>query len=313
LKISKDQVRLLKLLKNRYLNDSVFLKLLKLYNWNDQGLYDNDENRDVATALVERFSKLQQINHNIQHSPIGIYYTALETNSSVLLDSIYYMPSFEISDKNAHENQPLNLKQVCAMNPNISKPLMMQILKDNDTEVLKFLALNQSLGKIVIDKLLEKNDTLITKNLLETSLVEEKKLKKLFVDPQYQKIILSKTILDDKLFELFLSFDLKDIDVFYLSSNESLSADHIKKLFDLNIPNVNINLLKNSYCPPNILEKFLQLNDLTYHIAIAHNETLSSNIVDELIKIDDININISLASNSVISKTAFPNRSILLE
>ncbi|MBD3840650.1 MAG: hypothetical protein IE909_01980 [Campylobacterales bacterium] len=49
----------------------------------------------------------------------------------MLLESIYKMPHCEISQKNAKEDQPLTLQQAVALNPNISKPLQMQILHDN--------------------------------------------------------------------------------------------------------------------------------------------------------------------------------------
>lgn len=145
IKISKEKQRVINLLKNIYFSDDVFVKILKYYDWENTGIYDNDDNRDVATSITSRFCSLVELNHNIQHSPIGIYYTALETNNEKLLEVIYHMPYYEISDRNAQQGQPLTLKEVIALNPNTPKPVLMQIFKDANYEELKFLAKKMNL------------------------------------------------------------------------------------------------------------------------------------------------------------------------
>ena len=131
IKISKDNDRLLKLLNNNFFSDDIFVKLLKLYDFKGDDIYDSDDNRDVCTKIVERFCSLIETNHNIQYAPIGVYYTALETSNPNLLDVIYNMPDYVISAKNAQEDQPLSLKEVVALNPNTSKITQLQILKNS--------------------------------------------------------------------------------------------------------------------------------------------------------------------------------------
>lgn len=297
LKISKENPRVIKLLNNRYFSDEVFLKLLRFYDWDDDGLFDNDDNRDVSTAVVARFSTLQETNHNIQYSPIGIYYTALETHSPKLLEAVYNMPDFSISDKNAKDEQPLSLKEVVALNPNTPNPVLMQILKDNNENELKFLALNQSINKMISSRLYKLGNKQIIKNLISSGNLETDNIDELLDDEELKIDLLKYISLDDNIFEILLAKGLNDTQLVYLSSNNSLNKEQIKKLFKYGIDNVNINLLKNPLCPKEKLEEFFGKNDLVYNIAIAHNENLGETLIKKLFELDDINIDVTLASN----------------
>jgi hypothetical protein len=297
LKISKDQSRIISLLKNSYFSDENFVKILKYYNWNNTGIYNSDENRDVATAITVRFCSLTESNHNIQHSPIGIYYTALETDNGKLLEIIYNMPKFSISDKNADKYQPLTLTEVVALNPNTPKPLLMQILKNKNQRELQFLAQNESIGKIIQQKLLEFQDTTISKKLIQANNIDFENIDDIFKEEDLKKEFLKYIKLSNGNFEKLLSLNLHEIEIIYLSSNPSLTTAQIEKLFKKNIDNANINLLKNSQCPTLALEKFLKLNDKIYNIAIASNEALEKNIFNMLEQLNDFDINLALAYN----------------
>ena len=225
IKISKDNDRLLKLLNHNFFSDDIFVKLLKLYDFKGDDIYDSDDNRDVCTKIVERFCSLIETNHNIQYAPIGVYYTALETSNPNLLDVIYNMPDYVISAKNAQEDQPLSLKEEVALNPNTSKITQLQILKNSKMNELKFLALNESINQMIQ-----------------------------------------------------------------------------KKLFEKNIDNANINLLKNKNCPKDKIEEFLKLQDKIYNISIAHNTTLPTQLYLYLFSLDDYDVNLSLAQNTTTPK-----------
>lgn len=312
LKISKDQSRIISLLKNSYFSDENFVKILKYYNWNGIDIYDSDENRDVATAITARFCSLTESNHNIQHSPIGIYYTALETNNGKLLETIYNMPEFSISDRNADENQPLNLKEVVALNPNTPKPLLMQILKNNKKRELQFLAQNESIGKMIQQKLIELQDSTITKNLIQANNVDKENIDDILGDERFKKELLKYIELNNEIFEKLISLNLEEVDFIYLSSNPTLQTTHIEKLFEKNIDNVNINLLKNPNCSTSKIEEFLEQNDKIYNITIASNEALEENIFQTLFQQDDFDVNLALAFNiktpNEILKTLYENQ-----
>jgi len=302
IKISKEKQRVINLLKNRYFSDEIFVKILNYYDWEDTGIYDNDENRDVATAITQRFCSLVESNHNIQHSPIGIYYTALETANEKLLEIIFNMPKYSISDKNAKANQPLTLKEVVALNPNTPKTILIQILKNNNKKELKFLAQNQSLTKLLKTKLFELNDSKITKNLIISNNIEFENIDTILKNSELKIELLKHIILDDITFDKLQRSNLSEVEYIYLSSNPTLNSNQIEKLFEKNLENANINLLKNSNCSEEKIEEFLALNDKIYNIAIAHNENLSTTIFEQLISQDDIDINLSLGYNQATPK-----------
>ncbi len=302
IKISKDKDRLIKLLNNRYFSDDIFVTLLKYYNWGDEGLYESNENRDISTAIVSRFCSFVESNHNIQHSSIGIYYTALETTNSKLLEIIFNMPTFKISDKNALQDQPLTLRDVVALNPNTPKVVMMQILKDNNYEELKFLSSNQSINNLIVNKLFKLNDTNITINLIKSNNLELSKIKIMLDDTILKVVVLKNSHLSDELFDILINSNLTDVELIYLSSNNSLISTQIDKIFTYDIDNANINLLKNTECSKNKIKEFLQKDDLVYNIAIAHNISLDNEIFEQLNLMDDINIELTLCYNVTTPK-----------
>ena len=296
IKISKDQERLLKLLSNEYFEDEVFIKLLRLYDFKDEDIYDTDENRDVCTKIVERFCSLVETNHNIQYAPIGVYYTALEASSDKLLEVIYNMPDFSISDKNAQEDQPLNLKEVVALNPNSSKTMHLQIIKNNRANELRFLALNEAISPMVQKKLFEKNIQEVNISLIKASNYDENMIDEFLKDDVLRKELFKVVSLDDRLFDKFFE-NIDDISLIYLCMNKSLTSSMIEKAFEKNIDNANINLLKNKNCPNEKIEEFLSKQDKIYNISIAHNEALTKEQFESLYALDDYDVNISLASN----------------
>ena len=310
IKISKDNDRLIKLLSNNFFSDDIFVKLLKLYNFKGDDIYDSDDNRDVCTKIVERFCSLIETNHNIQYAPIGVYYTALETSNSNLLDVIYNMPNYIISAKNVQEDQPLSLREVVALNPNTSKTTQIQILKNSKINELKFLALNESINQMIQKKLFEKDIDEISLSLIKANNYDETFINDFLESNILKKELLKRAILSDELFEkLFVNID--DVSTIYLSSNNSLTESMINKIFEKNIDNANINLLKNKSCPKNKIEEFLKLQDKIYNISIAHNTTLPSQLYLYLFSLDDYDVNLSLAQNIITPKEVLKNLSTL--
>lgn len=296
IKISKDQDRLLKLLNNEFFDDEIFIKLLKLYDFKNEDIYDTDENRDVCTKIVERFCSLVETNHNIQYSPIGVYYTALEVSDPKLLEVIYHMPDYSISDKNAQDDQPLSLKEVVALNPNSSKTLHLQIIKNNKTNELKFLALNDSISPMVQKKLYEKNIKEVNISLIKAGNFDDELINEFLKDEILKRELLKVLKLDEELFNKVYE-NLDDISIIYLSTNESLTEEMINTIFEKNIDNANINLLKNSNCNHNKIDEFISLKDKVYNISISHNESLNKEHFEVLFNENDYDVNISLAQN----------------
>ena len=299
-KLTKDNDRLVKLLQNKYFSDEVFIKILKQYDFKNIPLYDNDESRDVCRAIVNRFCTLVNRNHNIQYAPIGIYYTALETFNSDLLDIIYNMPKYSISDRTAKDDQPLSLKEVVALNPNSSQAIQMQILINNDLNELIFLARNNNINNNIKNELKNKNISDITIALLQNQNYLLDDINEVLEDKNIKKEFLKNYELRDDIFNTLMKLSLDDIDIIYLSSNIYLSSKMIDILVGKNIENSVIALLKHNNISLDIVNKYLSKNDKIYNIAIAHNIKLNQEQYKELFNLNDLDIHISLASNEAL-------------
>ena len=303
IRISKDNERLIKLLNNRYLGDDIFVKLLKYYNWGTNGLYDTDHNRDISTAVVNRFCSLKDTNHNIQHSPVGIYFTALETSNCKLLEAFYSMPNYKISEKNAKDDQPLTLKEVIALNPNTPKPVLMQILKDNNIEELRFLALNGSINNMICKRLYDLNDHTIIKNLVKGGNLLESKFEEVLGNKDLKRGVLENIELKDETFNMILSMgNLNNDELVMLSLNSSLSTIQIDRLLKYGIKEMNLNLLKKPNCERGILKEFFEKNDPVYNIALSSNTNLTDELFEKLYFLDLLDINRSLSMNTKTPK-----------
>lgn len=88
LKLSRDQERLVDFVKNPYITDEFFYKLLRLYDWQDEGLFDNDRNRDVTAAIIGRFYKDLERNHNVQYAMSGLAHLIERYGSRELIEAV---------------------------------------------------------------------------------------------------------------------------------------------------------------------------------------------------------------------------------
>lgn len=120
-------------------------------------------------------------------------------------------------------------------------------------------------------------------------------------DKRERKELLKNMILDAVLFNEFYD-TLDDVELIYLSQNNSLTTPMICRLFDKSLDNVNVNLLKNRRCPLEMIESFLKLNDKVYNIALSHNGSLNTMQFYKLLEKLDLDVNISLAFNKATPK-----------
>ncbi len=118
---------------------------------------------------------------------------------------------------------------------------------------------------------------------------------------RFEKKYLKELVLNDEIFSGILK-EAKNIDLIYLSFNLTLTKNMINVLFEKNIENANVNLLKNSLCSHLKIREFLLLKDKIYNICIAHNENLHTSVYEELFLLNDYDVNISLFFNNSIPK-----------
>jgi hypothetical protein len=218
LKLSHDKARLKSFIQNSMLSDELFLKLLKMYSWSREDFFENDDNRDVSAALILRFYKNIERNHNVQYATTGILHLIAQTKSTQLLKAISLL-------------QPIKFhpKIECAIAMSLYCDEKMQehfFKKSKNQEILEALSLNKNLKPSLIEEFLKDEElgTNVAKNIELT----------------------------DEFFELFKSNKIG------LALNESLTTEMQEELLGLDNEEISYALALNNNVNETVLEKLLQ-------------------------------------------------------
>ncbi|MBN2782132.1 MAG: hypothetical protein JXQ66_02710 [Campylobacterales bacterium] len=266
LKLSKDKGRLKDFLTNSMIDDELFLKLLKIYNWGGEDFFENDHNRDVSAAFIERFYKDIERNHNVAYASTGFLHLAKQTSDTKLLDEIYSLPPIKFHPK---------IKQTIASNIYCDKAMQKKLYKSDDEIILKALSQNQNLSYEIAKRFLSQKRfaSEVAKNItLDNTLFE------MFVS--YKTELAQNKTLTKEMQRNLLS--LKDNDVnLSLASNNHINITIIKELFDLKDEEIEMQLYQNSSTPQEMLVSAYQ--NPAYHEALSKNENTPIEILYQLL------------------------------
>lgn len=130
LKLSNNQDRLMVFLQNPYISDALFLKLFKLYDWHKEGLYDNDENRDMSSAFVMRFYSNKEHAMNVKYTNAGFMEVLNECEDSAFLDYIGAMTPIKNIINNGADNSTMKIVERIIRHPYLSDKLLSYIEKN---------------------------------------------------------------------------------------------------------------------------------------------------------------------------------------
>ncbi len=320
LKLSNNQDRVISFLKSEAIDNDLYLKLFKLYNYNFEGLFDTNNNRDVTLSFINRFYKpLTQVNHtDIAHSPATLIEITLTTTNKDALEAIFNMPNYEIKAKKHQEWKPKNLKEFVALNPYISKDLIKHILSLKSHRYDMLLAINPAIDfnsqltiynratkeikqalstntnlDIELFKLLLSEDTDIVKSLLKSQPISSRHLS--LIKSNYYIYLASNPNIKEVIDNLINISKELDIE---LSKNSLLQQSTLTNLYLKYKEDIFYNITQNPNTSPNILEEIYKsaTNDLILNI--AKNPNTPSYIIDELFNKDNIEVNRALALNS---------------
>jgi len=318
LKLSNNQDRLISFLKSKAIDNELFLKLFKLYNWNNEGLFDNDNNRDIALAFINRFfDKRESFNHNdIAHSPASILDIALTTTNPDVLDALLKIPNYEINARKQEAWKPKNLKEFIAINPNITKEIIRYLLNLNNPRIDTILAINSALDADEQMLILSRNNFESLKNLAKNQNLDIKIFKELLNKIDIKETLLKnqkitkehiKLISQDDFLIVATNPNIKDIakkllDIngnidFIIAKNSSLEQDSLRKLYNKYSYNIAKELSANPNTPTDILKELFTLEDLEVTQNLASNPSTPQDIIDSLCAKDKHSLNIHLAKN----------------
>ncbi len=316
LKLSDNQQRLFRLLHNTYLEDELFIKLFSMYDWGNEGMFDNSQNMKISTLFAKRFFKKERFDPATYYSPVSIFEIALLNKNPDLLEVMFDLPDIKIKRSKSGIKRASTLKEAVSFNPFANKKTLTKAFRLNDEEIDYFLAQNPSLAPHLQERIFERADIKIKESLCKNrNLTNElfEKLTDIEALWRYQKIdkkrfLLLKTSISiigeneniekevaDTLIEQNDEETLK-----HLCSNPVLTRHQLKRLYNLKNKNLYAHIAANPNTPVNILEKLFEENDKEIDSSLALNQNTPTEILEVLYNKDDFEINCHLALNEAL-------------
>jgi len=282
LKLSRDQDRLVDFLQNPYISDELFFKLLKLYDWQGEGLFDNDENRNVTAAIIGRFYQDLERNHNVQYAMSGLAHLVEKYGTCELITAISELSPIAKELKNPSEASLKGVLDVMALHSATSESLLRLLIKERAYLLVhrEPLALEQ--------ELLALDDATIYRSLAQNVTVSPSGAD--LLEQKYPELIASFYPLDEERFERLISKSVA------LASNSTLTASMQERLMEMNDEAVFSALAQNTALSLEHLETLFTLN--RYAVELASNTSLSVQHLEALYQTSEPEILKALASNT---------------
>lgn len=271
LKLSNDQERLKRLLHNEAFSDEVYLKLFKMYDWGSDGVYENDDNRNTTITFVQRFFRPDGFRDPAMvYSPITLSNIARDAKTPEIIDAMLSMPNHEIKQSRKEDLRPKNLREIVALNPNISHESIRYLLSFNDDRINSFLACNNAIRVDAQELIFEKSDGVT------------------------QRMLTQNDNLDDKLFMKLLKSD-EEI-VRSLLTFQKITSTRLIYILDQNLPSHILAVMGENKQIEEVIEKLIGL-DKALDVALASNALLTTEQLNGLYSSYGDALMLALSSN----------------
>ena len=302
LKLSNDQERLKRQLKNESFSDEVYLKLFKMYDWCSSGVFDTDDNRDVTITFIKRFYSPDSFyDPTIVHSPITLSNIAYDTKRAEVLNGLLSMPNYEIKHSKKYTLRPKNLREVVALNEYIASEDIRFLLSFNNERINTFLASNSAIRLKEQEYILAMANEATKLMLTQNSSLDDKIFDKLLADEdEVVKSLLTFQPITKQRLELILKANLNEEVLAYLGDNYSIEEIANELLF-LN-KSLDYKLASNSKIKNELLEKLYKKYGNRIILPLSLNPNLSYKRLDEFYRLNNRELTLNLASNPTTPK-----------
>ncbi len=265
LKLSKDKKRLKNFITNSTISDELFFKLIRLYNWNGEDFFENDDNRDVSSAFILRFYENIERNHNVQFSTTGFIHLIAQTNDSKLLDAINNLKPLKFHPK---------IRLAIAMNIYIDNSLQKRFYKKGDDKILEALSFNKKLDISLVKEFLKSGK--FCENIAHSIQLNDELF--LLLD-NYKIYLASNGSLTLEMATKLLEMKDKNLNL-ALATNDALDVEVIKKLLSYNDDELNLLLYENGSTPVEVLQEAYE--NQRYLLSLAKNPNTPIDILYQL-------------------------------
>jgi hypothetical protein len=324
IKLANDQDRIFRLLGNSNIKEDLFVKLLAMYEWNDDE-EDNRNDRDTIMYTLKRYIDIKPNEADLLYSYLTLRRLATEATNPRLLSALIGFQNFEFLirgkekvtlretiARNDYLDAELISKLVSlrdnrvdvalACNQCVDLPLLKTLLAKNKEKIDEALATNQNIDDLLFDTLLSKTEKTV-QLLLWSQPINTERLA--LIDAHSLDAALFATVGANERLESDVADMLIDRDnealLCHLSANDTLSQTQLEKIYAKNIISTFEHLAINPATPVEMLEMMYEkYTAQEIVVALAHNKSTPERILRELFARDEFEIYQSLASNASV-------------
>jgi hypothetical protein len=323
IKLGNDQERVVRLLGNEHLSDALFVRLLKLYTF-DEEEEDNRQDRDVIMYTLRRYIDIKPNEEDLLYSYLTLRRLATEATDPNLLDALMGFPNFEFLVRG---REKITLQETIARNPNLSEEGVRKLLSFREEKVLAALAGNESVTLEVLRHLLSKGSDSILKALATNTKIDDEifgallekdaeilsllllrqpigtarlsQIESKGIDAEHFALLGANESLSKVVMDLLLEKEDPQL-LEMLSANPTLSSDRLERIYQLDLEETFPSLARNPATPLWILQAFYEeySDDMQMLAALAHNPSLPEPLLRALFEKDKLIINRGLATNA---------------
>ena len=265
LKLSHDKERLKSFLQNAMLNDELFFKLLKMYKWQGEDFFENDDNRDVSAAFISRFYENIERNHNVQYATTGFIHLVAQTKDANLLKEISKLEPLSYHPK---------IKSAIAISLYCDESMQKSFFNEAKQSTLEALSFNKNLSRELVKEFLKEDD--LVKNIAKSVNLDDE----LFWLLEQEPVSLSQNeSLSLGMQEELLALNKNEITL-RLAQNNGIDEKIISKLLLDKNEEIKMALYQNGSTPVAILQEAYA--DESSHEALSKNENTPIDILYQL-------------------------------
>ena len=275
LKLTKDKERLHGFLTNPLIDDSIFIKLLTLYDFNGEGFFESDANRDVTTALIERFYDNLEQNHNIQYISMGVVELINKSSNVELIDAMASLSIVKHSLRKSGDALMEAVLFVLAQHRDLTSAHQIRFAKSDREALSLVLASREALDPSVEGVLLQSQHHEVLTALASNAHLSAEGMERLLETHEEQ--IIAHVRVNETLFKAFCKRNPKA-----LGANPTLSTTMCEQLFALCNHDVHLALAKNSTLPHTVAEQLYAHGKRDILECLACNASLNKALLERL-------------------------------
>ncbi len=303
IKLGNDQSRIKRMLANPHLSDTLFVRLLKLYRF-DEEEEDSRDDRDVIMHTLRRYIEIKPNEEDLLYSYLTLRRLATEATDPNLLEALMGFPNFTFLVRG---KESITLKETIARNWHINDTTIQKLLTLRNHAIERSLAGNSSINEEIQKLLLGRRDEEIAQALAINPAIGEAIFAALLQESEkVVALLLVHQPIDKARLALIEDARLEASVFALLGANEKLSLDVIEALAGKKENKTLHRLLcENKTVPPARLEAYYHQKHKTLMPALAQNPSTPVSVLESLYKSDTESQEIaaSLAKNPSTPET----------